>query len=71
MWCKDLFEPEGDASFIPVQRIYGKFIPALDIVAEENVLVVCPLPSSTEAAMLNNEIFLLALSFFFFTINNY
>ena len=68
VWCKDLFEPEGDASFIPVQRIYGKFIPALDIVAEENVLVVCPLPSSTEAAMLNNEIFLLALSFFLLLI---
>ncbi|KAK2552183.1 hypothetical protein P5673_026696 [Acropora cervicornis] len=33
------FEPEGDASFIPVQRVHGKFIPAYDIVAEENVLV--------------------------------
>ena len=43
VWCKELFEPEGDASFIPVKRIYGKFIPALDIVAGENVLVVCPL----------------------------
>ena len=44
VWCKDLFEPEGNASFIPVQRIHGKFIPALDIVEGENVLVVCPLP---------------------------
>ncbi|KAK2555733.1 hypothetical protein P5673_022297 [Acropora cervicornis] len=44
VWCRCLFEPEGDASFIPVQRIHGKFIPAYDIVAEENVLVVCPLP---------------------------
>lgn len=43
VWCKDLFKPEGDASFIPVQRIYGQFIPALDIVSDENVLVVCPL----------------------------
>lgn len=44
VWCKDLFESEGDASFIPVQRIYGKFIPALEIVDGENVLAVCPLP---------------------------
>lgn len=44
VWCEDLFELEGDASFIPIQRIYGKFIPAHDIVRGENVLVVCPLP---------------------------
>ena len=44
VWCKDLFELEGDASFIPIQRIYGKFIPALDKVEGENVLVVCPVP---------------------------
>ena len=41
VWCKDLFKLEG--TFIPVQRIYGKFIPAVDIVRDENVLVVCPL----------------------------
>lgn len=44
VWCKDLFEPEGGASFIPVERIHGKFIPAHDIVGGENVLVACPLP---------------------------
>ena len=44
VWCKDLFELERDAKFMPVQRIYGKFIPALETVEGENVLVVCPLP---------------------------
>ena len=43
VWCKDLFECEGGASFIPVQRIHGKFIPAIDIFNGEHVLVVCPL----------------------------
>ena len=44
VWCKDLFEMEGEATFIPVQRIHGKFTPAFDIVERERVLVVCPLP---------------------------
>lgn len=43
VWCKDLFEREGDATFIPVQRIHGKFIPAIDLINGEHVLVVCPL----------------------------
>ncbi|KAK2555218.1 hypothetical protein P5673_023197 [Acropora cervicornis] len=30
VWCKDIFECEGGASFRPVQRIHGKFIPAND-----------------------------------------
>ena len=42
VWCKDLFELEGEATFIPVRRIYGKFIPAVDVVRDKNVLV-CPL----------------------------
>ena len=44
VWCKDLFELEGEASFIPVQRIHGKFIPVFDTVERERVLVMCPLP---------------------------
>ena len=31
------------ATFIPVQRIYGKFVPAVDVMRGENVLEVCPL----------------------------
>ena len=27
VWCKDLFEVEGQATFIPTQRICGKFVP--------------------------------------------
>lgn len=42
--CKDLFEQLGRASFIPVQRIYSKFVPAFDKVKGENVMVVCPIP---------------------------
>jgi hypothetical protein len=44
VWCKDLFEIDGPASFIPVQRIHGKFVPAFDNINNENVLIVCPLP---------------------------
>ena len=44
MWCKDLFELEGGATFIPVKRLHGKFIPTFDIIQGGNVLVVCPLP---------------------------
>ena len=40
--CKDLFEQLGPASFIPVQRICSKFVPAIDKIKGENV--VCPLP---------------------------
>lgn len=43
VWCKDLFKREGDATFIPVQRIHGKFIPAIDLINGEHVLVVYPL----------------------------
>ena len=43
VWCNDLFEVNGPANFIPVQRIAGKFIPCFDIVEKENVLIVCPL----------------------------
>ena len=44
VWCKDLFELEGGATFIPVKRLHTKFIPAFDIIQRESVLVVCPLP---------------------------
>lgn len=27
VWCKDLFECEGESTLIPIQRISGKFIP--------------------------------------------
>ena len=42
--CKDIFELEGGATFIPVKRLHGKFIPTFDIIERENVLVFCPLP---------------------------
>lgn len=36
----DLFELEGGATFIPLKRLHGKFIPTFDIIQHENVLVV-------------------------------
>lgn len=44
VWCKSLFELEGSASFIPVQRIYCKFVPTYDMIEQEQVLVTCPIP---------------------------
>ena len=43
VWRKDFFECEGESTFIPIQRISGKFIPANDTPQDEHVLVVCPL----------------------------
>ena len=40
VWCKGLIETEGEASFIPIQRIHGKFIPAIDMVQREHVHVL-------------------------------
>ena len=44
VWCKDLFELEGEATFIPVKRVYGRFVPVFGVIQREHVLVVCPLP---------------------------
>lgn len=41
--CKDLFEQLGPATFLPVQRIQSKFVPAFQRVKGEDVLVVCPM----------------------------
>ena len=44
VWCKDLFELEGEATFIPVKRVRGRFAPVFGVIQREHVLVVCPLP---------------------------
>lgn len=44
VWCRRIFELEGSASFIPVQRIFCRFVPAYDVIDGERVLVVCPVP---------------------------
>ena len=41
IWCKDIFEPLGPASFIPVQRIQRKFVGTVQT-WRENVLLVLP-----------------------------
>ena len=41
--CKDLFEQLGPATFIPIQRIQCKFVPVIDKVKRENVMIVCPI----------------------------
>ena len=43
IWCKDIFEPLGPASFIPVQRIQCKFVGTVQKWKRENVLFVLPL----------------------------
>ena len=43
IWCKDIFEPLGPASFIPVQRIPCKFVGTVQKWKGENVLFVLPL----------------------------
>ncbi|XP_020894762.2 uncharacterized protein LOC110233779 [Exaiptasia diaphana] len=42
VWCRD-FDCEGPANFIPLQRLYGKFVPAYQVIDHETVLVVCPM----------------------------
>ncbi|XP_028419139.1 uncharacterized protein LOC114544841 [Dendronephthya gigantea] len=43
IWCSNLFESFGPASFIPVQRIARNLIPGYDKVDDETVLFVMPL----------------------------
>jgi hypothetical protein len=43
VWCANLFDCFGASSFVPVQRISGKFLPGYDTLAGENVLYVLPL----------------------------
>lgn len=47
IWCSDLFEGLGSASFMPIQRISRKFIGGYDKVGSENVLFVMPLQKRT------------------------
>lgn len=42
---RNIVELEGSTSFIPVQRIFCRFVPAYDVIDEEHVLVVCSVPS--------------------------
>ena len=44
IWCKTMFEMDGAANFVPIQRIHSRFIPAFDTIQRECVLVVCPVP---------------------------
>ena len=47
IWCKDIFEPLGAASFLPVQRIQCKFVGTVQTWKTENVLFVSPLEKFT------------------------
>ena len=50
LWYHDTFVPSGPSSYIPVQRIYKKFAPAIGSFltsassSRRSVLFVCPLP---------------------------
>ena len=43
VWCANLFDCFGASSFVPVQRILGRFLPSYDLLADETVLYVLPL----------------------------
>lgn len=43
LWCHDLHEAFGSASYLPVQMIHSKFVAAKDSFNEETLLVVMPL----------------------------
>ena len=43
LWCYDLFESFGPASYLPVQRIQTRFVAAIDKLDVETLLVVMPL----------------------------
>lgn len=43
VWCANLFDSFGPSSFLPVQRIFGKFVAGYDTLNRENVLFVLPL----------------------------
>lgn len=43
LWCYNLFESLGPASYLPVQRIQSKFVAGRDTFQEETLLVVMPL----------------------------
>ena len=43
IWCKDVFEPFGPASFLPMQRIQCKIVGTVQAWKRENVLFVLPL----------------------------
>ena len=43
LWCNNIFEALGPASFLPMQRIHSKFVAGTDIIDEEMMLFVMPL----------------------------
>ena len=43
VWCANLYEPFGPASFLPVQRIHSQFVAASTKLNDESVLYICPL----------------------------
>ena len=47
VWCHDLFEPLGPASYLPLQRVESKFVAAIHRLHEETVLIVMPLQQKT------------------------
>ena len=43
VWCANVFERAGPASFIPFQRLHTKFVAGFEFIDSEKVLCVCPL----------------------------
>ena len=43
VWCANVFDSFGPSSFVPIQRMCGKFVPAYNKLHDENVLYVLPM----------------------------
>lgn len=43
LWCHDIYEQHGPASYLPIQRIQSKFVAGEDKVEDETLLFVMPL----------------------------
>ncbi len=42
VWCRSLYEIHGPASYMPVQRIFGKYVGGVRMINREKVCVVIP-----------------------------
>lgn len=49
LWCYDMYESLGPATFLPVQRIKIKFVAGKEYINSESLLVVMPMQQNVFA----------------------
>ena len=42
VWSRDIYDVEGESSFMPIRRIYSKFVESTGVVRNKKVVFVCP-----------------------------